>query len=126
MTSGTMTTTTSACLTASLVSTVAVSTPFCTKVETSVASPGSSWIWDCPAQTFATTEGLISQPITRLPWRAYCTAKGRPIFPRPTTTTVEEQLFCMLYLHSDFQRSCDFLFFGVLIIGWFKQLEHNL
>src|SRR6266436_2490259 len=97
---GTMTTTTSACRTASAVCVVAESSPSPLSLATLGTSPGSS-TWDSPALIDSTTSGLISQPITRRPCSAYCTASGRPILPSPTTATVGYRLderFCMMDL----------------------------
>src|SRR6266571_407163 len=130
MTRGTMTTTTPAWHTASVVFSVAESKPLFTRSATSVASSGSSWTCERRALTVSTTWGLISQPITRYPCRAYCTASGKPILPRPTTATVEEErekfreLFCMLCLHPHFHFYL--LFFGLRLRCHPHNLIYNL
>ena len=85
---GTTTTTESARVTASLVLVVA-SSRFCAQTLFSnsdkFASPGNG-TW--PLFTRSTTSLLMSQPMTSSPLDAIWTARGKPIFPSPTTQVV--------------------------------------
>ena len=81
----TTTTTTSTPATADGVSSDAVRSPEATASESFSCKPGSPGKGSRPRLTQSTVSSSMSHPTTDIPFEAIWTARGSPIFPRPTT-----------------------------------------